>query len=481
MKKILITIILFLGFIPNITISCAVPPDILHEFRFDLSGTKINYSLSIWQNLHPILQENWKKNSNTEFSNENLEKILEKEIIQNSKFWLNNKNIDLQFLTGSIISNPENLDPSIPPVFIQAEFEINQNIDFSKKNNIRLEFDKTSQIEISPLIHPFLTVDFQKWTAKYYVVNQHDRTFDVFENNWTEFVINNFLEENYYQNNFEIIFEKLNDNYTNPHKKIETKNNIIFPDKIQQNQNNNLNVKNLLEKFFSEKNSILLQIFGIIIAIFAWMLHGLLPGHSKAILGTYIFSNSTGRKKEIFTLISSTAISHTIFIFVLATIILALQKGTWATSLFAKNITAIIYIIFGIFFIYQAVKNFWNKNFLINKNSLNHQENCNCEIHKNIFKKTFWTGIIAWANPCIDALVLFIFAITIGNIGYAILLILSFSIGIGLMLGIIAFFITKWKFLLNKKSEFLAEKINNYLTLFAGIFIIASGIWYLIW
>lgn len=162
MKKILITIILFLSFIPNIAISCAVPPDILHEFRFDLTGTKINYSLSIWQNLHPILQENWKKNSNTEFSNENLGKILEKEIIQNSKLWLNNKKIELQFLTGSIISNPENLDPSIPPVFIQAEFEISQNIDFSQKNNIRLEFDKTSQNEISPLIHPFLTVDFQK-------------------------------------------------------------------------------------------------------------------------------------------------------------------------------------------------------------------------------------------------------------------------------------------------------------------------------
>lgn len=141
--------------------------------------------------------------------------------------------------------------------------------------------------------------------------------------------MNNFLEESYYQNNFELIFEKLNENYTNPNDKTLIKNitNPLTESKNPDESVSILDTKKFLENFFTKEISLTMQILGIILAIIAGGLHGLLPGHSKAILGTYILSAETARKKEIFTLILSTAFSHTIFIFLLAIIILALQKG----------------------------------------------------------------------------------------------------------------------------------------------------------
>lgn len=467
-------------------LACSIPPDILHEFRIDQTGTKINYSLSAWENLHPQIYKNFENSTKIPFTRENLGEILQKNIIENADFSLNNEPLTLRFLTGTIVDHPPKTDEDlfIPPTLITAEFEISQKIDFSKKNNLRLEFDKTSQIDISPLIHPFVVLSFQEWTAKYYVLNEHNRTFDVFDNNGTDFVVNNFLEESYYQNNFELIFEKLNENYTNPNDKTLIKNitNPLTESKNPDESVSILDTKKFLENFFTKEISLAMQILGIFLAIIAGGLHGLLPGHSKAILGTYILSAETARKKEIFTLILSTAFSHTIFIFLLAIVILALQKGLWATATIATKITAMIYIAFGIFFLWQFYKNFKAKNISTKRIQWQHHgENCDCEIHKNIFKKTFWTGIIAWANPCIDALLLFTIAISLSNAVYGIILIVAFSLGIGIILGILAFFLSRGKNFLNKKSENFVEKFQNYLTLLAGIFIIFSGIWYLIW
>lgn len=56
------------------------------------------------------------------------------------------------------------------------------------------------------------------------------------------------------------------------------------------------------------------------------MLHGLLPGHAKSLIGTYMISTTTIRYRDILILIGSVTFSHTIFIFILATIIIVLEK-----------------------------------------------------------------------------------------------------------------------------------------------------------
>ena len=58
-------------------------------------------------------------------------------------------------------------------------------------------------------------------------------------------------------------------------------------------------------------------------------------------------------------------------------------------------------------------------------------------------------GLLAGLVPCIDALALFVFAIGIGNVWYSFLIIIAFSIGLGLMLaklsnGILYIFLEKF-------------------------------------
>lgn len=66
-------------------------------------------------------------------------------------------------------------------------------------------------------------------------------------------------------------------------------------------------------------------------------------------------------------------------------------------------------------------------------------------------KSTISMGFLAGLNPCVDALVLFIFALSIGNIIFAMIAILAFSLGIGLTLGIIAHTLASGKNFLQKK------------------------------
>lgn len=60
--------------------------------------------------------------------------------------------------------------------------------------------------------------------------------------------------------------------------------------------------------------------------------------------------------REVITLISSVTLSHTIFIVVLAGIILILQKGTSFSVSIVGHIGAVLYMIFGIFFLIQGAR-----------------------------------------------------------------------------------------------------------------------------
>lgn len=66
-------------------------------------------------------------------------------------------------------------------------------------------------------------------------------------------------------------------------------------------------------------------------------------------------------------------------------------------------------------------------------------------------RHTIFVGFLAGLVPCIDALALFISALSIGNIFYSSLIILAFSFGIGIMLAMIAFSLGSGKNFFHKK------------------------------
>lgn len=78
-------------------------------------------------------------------------------------------------------------------------------------------------------------------------------------------------------------------------------------------------------------------------------------------------------------------------------------------------------------------------------------------------------------NPCIDALALFLLALSIGDGLYALGVVLAFSLGLGLMLGILATMISRGKSWMRAKSETFTEKFSAYTTLMSGVMIILLG------
>lgn len=60
------------------------------------------------------------------------------------------------------------------------------------------------------------------------------------------------------------------------------------------------------------------------------------------------------------------------------------------------------------------------------------------------------------------------------------MMILVFSLGLGLMLGILAWIIGHGKSWLSKKSEKTSEKFSAYITFYSGVFIIILGSYTLI-
>ena len=470
LQKILIGIIVFL--FPASIFACALPPDVLHEFQIITSENpvKIRYSLLTWDNLrNPTLQI-------LEQNSQNLKEMLEKHILKNSHFSFNDKEFSLKFLTGQTLENSSS-SPDLQNSILTAVFETNISLSDTEMNNFELTFDKSDFLSISPLIHPYLTTDFQKNNfAKYYVLDEKKQIFNVYENGKnSEMAVKSYYTEEDIVNNFLLSFQKKWENFKNPNAQENFWNLASAPKNEKKSENIDFfKPWETLKNFFGKNLSLGFTIFGFVIAVLSGMAHGLLPGHSKSLLVGYVSSGGKISKKEIFTIISSITVSHTLFIFVLAIIIILLQKWTSFSASIISNIWAILYALFGGFFLWKwwqfffKKEKFW-KNF--------HGNSCACCERKPL-KNTIFIGFLAGLVPCVDALALFVLAISIGNIFYSSFLILAFSLGIGIMLGIIALSLNSGKNFLHKKWNQFAEKFSHFLTLLAGLFLIIVGVWH---
>ncbi len=485
MKKILykyiITLLLPIILSISTALACTLPPDIIHEFRIDTASggnMRVNYTLMAWKNLHTEILEKIKKETNIRITEDNLDKIYQKYLLENAKLYINNQEINLIFVSGKILGFEwnNNIASYNPESLIEIQFDTNISSIITKSTQIRLEFKKEYFLDITSLIHAYVYTDIQKyWEIWSYIIWADDKSYFPSTLAWKTYGYRNTLDESGSKNTFTLYIEP-----------------VIAQKKVNQNSETQIENKSSswfkvgekLQVFFYEQSSIPFKILGLLIAIFAGMMHGLLPGHSKALIGTYMISNSEIRYREIFTLIGSVTFSHTIFIFILAIIVLALQKWLSAVTSYVIMISAIWYIGFWIYFYIKGTRSLhWINNPVkdsIFKHQNIHTDDCHCENttqEKWTLKGTTLTGILAGCNPCIDALALFIFAITIGNGTYAFLMIIFFSLWLWLMLGILALWIKKSKILLQKKSQKFAEKVTAHITILSWIFIIIMG-WY---
>jgi ABC-type nickel/cobalt efflux system permease component RcnA len=430
-----------------------------------------------WKSLHTDILDKISKETNILVNSGNLDKIYQKYLLTHSELYINDKPIRLTFLTGTINSFQWNGEMASynPESFIEMEFEADFSSEITNSTAIRLEFKKNYFRDITSLIHAYVYTDIQKnWELWSYIIGQDDRSYFPSTFAWKTYGFRNTLDESSTKNTFILYIEP---------RILDQKNTAAQSISTEKNSQNTswFKVWETLQVFFYEQSSFSFKILGLLVAIFAWMMHGLLPGHSKVLIGTYMMGHSQIRYKEILTLIVSVTFSHTIFIFILAIIVLSLQKWLSTVTAYVLTLSAIWYILFWIYFYITWTRSLQRINNHSSESIFEHQTihdwDCHCEStsKKSTVRWTTFTGMLAGCNPCIDALALFIFAITIGNGTYAFLMIIFFSLGLWLMLGILALCIKKSKILLQKKSQKFAQRITAHITILSWIAIIIMG------
>jgi hypothetical protein len=165
--RIIISLLLIISGISGI-FACALPPDIIHEFRIDTASggnARVHYTLMAWKNLHSEILEKISKETNISVHSGNLDKIYQRYLFAHSELYINDKKVDLIFLTGTIIPLQWSTDIASynPESLIEMEFETNISSDIKNATTIRLEFKKEFFRDITSLIHAYIYTDIQKY------------------------------------------------------------------------------------------------------------------------------------------------------------------------------------------------------------------------------------------------------------------------------------------------------------------------------
>lgn len=479
MKKIITFFLLFFSFL-WVAIACSIPPDILNRFYIyeENNNLKINYSLFSWDDFLIKIQKDFEEKNWKKLNSDNIKTFIENNINKVSKLTYNWKKIDLKFESVRFFSDYSNWDPLL-------EIKFWTNISWLKDENIfKIIYEKKEFSKITDLIHTFFYSKIEEELNFDWFTKIWEERFDNYFYNGIKYWLRSYIEK---ENNDEIIYiyklKKLwEDKSFLKEKKSENKS--LNP--ILENQNKNFLswIRNYFENLLKRETTVFEKIFWIIFAIIFWALHWLLPWHSKSIVWAYVVSNEKKSKnKELFVLILTITITHSLFLFILAFLINIFNLWVWTWTSYAHKLWSILYIIFWIYFTYFAIKNFIKKEKHSHCScssccsSHNHKENI---YEKKSLKKSIWVWIIFWFVPCIDALVLFLFALSIWNILYASFIVLAFSLGLWIMLWILAILVWKWYNFISKKNTKIVQKILNILIFILWIFIIIFWIFWLI-
>lgn len=486
MKKIITFLFLILfSFFSNIStiIACSVPPDIIWTFTLKEENWdyKFNLSFNSWSNneqmINDFLKEKWydffKKEWIHRFINERIQNKDNFKIVNSFNYdkW---KEIEFKYLEWTWKKN-EWISITWTP-FLEFEFDIINDQDI-KNWEFNIFYNKMTFKEITSFSHFefYSDVENEEWK----------RNFDYKFNKWNySYLIKREVDENpdFLRVNFKVLkTEKEN-------KKEE----VIIEQKVEEDIEENVIIENktnkddwyfwllkwkTIQEFFNEKvNSEWWILISIIFSFIFWAIHWLLPWHAKSILWAYVISNKKNNLKNLFILIITTTLSHSIFIFIIAWIFYLLNQWIWTSSSIILKISAVIYILFWIYFLYSTIRDLRDS-----FKDKEHWESCNCSFHKNkrsilwnmkneetSVKKTIFNWILFWCNPCLDALLLFVFFLWTWNLFISIISVLMFSLWLWVVLWIISlvFMITQKKYSNNEMFLNISYTIRFILWVF---------------
>jgi ABC-type nickel/cobalt efflux system permease component RcnA len=227
---------------------------------------------------------------------------------------------------------------------------------------------------------------------------------------------------------------------------------------------------------------------GFIMAFILGIGHAFTPGHGKSLMAAYLVGHH-GRMKDAFVMGLTTTITHTSSVILLGIIVMFFSHIILPSTLYpwVERISAVLIIITGGVILLQRIKEKTHPHETEHSHTHSHTHPhthshggvTHTHLHPpESTKQAFWLAFSGGLVPCPSALAVLFAAIAMGRIGYGILMLVVFSLGLGGTLVLIGIAILKSRTFLEKIEG--ANRIIRHLDLVGPAFIMIIGILFLL-
>jgi len=226
---------------------------------------------------------------------------------------------------------------------------------------------------------------------------------------------------------------------------------------------------------------------GFLMAFILGIGHAFTPGHGKSLMAAYLVGHH-GHMKDAFVMGLTTTITHTSSVILLGIIVMFFSHIILPSTLYpwVERISAVLIIITGGVILLQRIKEKTHSHETGHRHAHAHSHphththggTTHTHPHPEGTKQAFWLAFSGGLVPCPSALAVLFAAIALGRIGYGILMILVFSLGLGGTLILIGIGILKSRVFLQKIEG--ANRIIRHLDLVGPAFIMIIGILFLL-
>ncbi|MEA3360954.1 MAG: sulfite exporter TauE/SafE family protein [Thermodesulfobacteriota bacterium] len=227
-------------------------------------------------------------------------------------------------------------------------------------------------------------------------------------------------------------------------------------------------------------------ILGLAVAVVLGIGHAFTPGHGKSIMAAYLVG-SHGHIKDAFIMGLTTTATHTFSVILIGIIVMFFSQFILPSTLYPliARASAVLIVCTGLYILYSRIHEKLHKNDFseeehhIHSHAHGHSHSHHHHVHdQKTTAQAFWLAFSGGLIPCPAALTVLLGGISVGKIGYGIMMILVFSIGLGGALVLLGVLIVTSRSFFNRMES--ARAYVKYLDLIGPAFIIFIGILFLI-
>lgn len=205
-----------------------------------------------------------------------------------------------------------------------------------------------------------------------------------------------------------------------------------------------------------------LTITGLILAFLFGAFHALTPGHGKTLVTAYLVgSNSTPLNALVLSIV--TTLTHTLSIFLLGLVVLFASN-----YLLPEQLYFVLSFLSGVTI---CTIGFWQLESYFNPQGEKHHRHTEENVAS---QSTIALGIASGLVPCSEALILLLGAIALHRVFYGLMLVISFSLGLALVLTIVGLIVIYYRHWFDRFPKL--NVIQTYLPLVSAIGISLIGL-----